>query len=129
MDNVSDKAIVIGILIFIGFLTKALFRKLNVNITHPFRFSLILWCIGMGIIYLGYNIYKEDVLSPVSNYLFVIGVIPMIIAGSVSYYAIFIERPSQKEPSRTSKTEKFVPFITEQILRKLIGNKRSRKIK
>jgi hypothetical protein len=72
----------------------------------------------MGIIYLGYNIYKEDVLSPVSNYFFVIGAIPIIIAGSVFFYYIF-SSPPQNKPLRTSKTEKFVTSITERILRKV----------
>lgn len=126
MDNVSDKAIVIGILIFIGFLITVLSKKLNINIKHPFRFSLMLWCIGAGIIYLGYKIYEEDVLSPVSNYFFIIGAIFWIPACAVSVYAIFIGFPRNK-PLRTSKTEKFVTSITEHILRKLFGNRNHEK--
>ena len=124
MENVAAKAIAIGTFIFIGFLIKALSKKLNINIKHPIRFSLISWFIGMGIIYLGYNIYKEDVLSPVSNYFFVIGAIPLIIGCSVGFYAIF-NPPPQNKPLSTSKTEKFVTSITERTLRKIFRHKRS----
>lgn len=123
MENIADKAMVWGIILFIGFLITVLFKKFHINIKHPFRFSLILWCIGMGIIYLGYKVYEEDVLSPVSDYLFVIGAIPLLISSSFGFYTIFNLLPRNK-PFKTSKTEKFVTSITEWTLRKIYGTKR-----
>jgi hypothetical protein len=123
MGNIADKAIVLGIMVFIGFLITVLFRKLHINIKHPIRFSLILWCIGMGIIYLGYKVYEEDVLSPMSNYFFVIGAIPLIIGSSFCFCTIY-NSPPRNKPLKTSKTEKFVTSITKWTLRKIYGGKR-----
>lgn len=73
MEDVFGKGIAIGILIFIGFLFKVLFEKININIKHPMFFSLILYCIGMCIGYLGWILHEEHGASFLSYSLFVMG--------------------------------------------------------
>jgi hypothetical protein len=125
MANMADKVIVIGTFVFIGFLIKVLSKKLNINIKHPIRFSLFLWCIGMGIIYLGYILYEANGFfeSFLSNSLYVIGAIIALISASIGFYTIF-NPPPQDKPIKPSRTEKFVTSITESTLRKIYGHKR-----
>jgi len=125
MENVAAKAIAIGTFVFIGFLIKMLAKKLNINIKHPIRFSLFLWCIGIGIVYLGYILYEANGFfeSFLSNSLFIIGAIIVIIGASVGFYTIF-NPPPQDKPLKPSRTEKFVTSITESTLRKIYGHKR-----
>jgi hypothetical protein len=125
MDNVAAKAIAIGTFVFIGFLIKLLYKKLNINIKHPIRFSLFLWCIGIGIVYLGYILYEANGFfeSFLSNSLYVIGAIIALIGASVGFYTMF-NPPPQNKSLEPSKTEKFVTSVTESTLRKIFGHKR-----
>jgi hypothetical protein len=126
MDNIASKAIVIGVMVFIGFLIKRFFQKIKIDIKHPLRFSLVLWCVGAGILYLGYILYEANGFfeSFLSNSLFVIGAIILITGATFGFYTMF--NPSrQNKPLKASKIEKFVTSITEQTLRKIFGHKRS----
>ena len=113
MENIADRAIFFPVALFIGYLITVLFKKLHINIKHPILFSLILWCIGMGI-----------GLSPVSNYFWVIGFISLIIGSSFGFYSVILYFRSRNKPLKTSKTEKFATSITKWTLRKIYGEKR-----
>ena len=73
MDDIAAKAIVIGIFIFMGFFVKVLLDKINVNIKNLNLFSLMLWCVGMGIGYIGYIAYEQHGASFLSYSLITIG--------------------------------------------------------
>lgn len=124
MDDIIAKAILFSALIFIGYLLKILFDKLNIHIKNLYLFTMILWCAGMGIGYIGYMFYKKDGGSIISYSLLTIAAIPLLVACSFFFYNLF-NPPPPKKPIRESRTEIFISSITERTLNKLFGKRKS----
>lgn len=130
MEDATAKAIVIGILILIGALIKALFKKINIKIKNPNLVSIILWCIGMGLGYWGGLLYEKHRMFLLSYLLLAIGAILLIVSGSVFFHALFnlpLQTKSFSGQNKPTKMEEFISSMTELILHnisKFIGLKK-----
>jgi len=106
----TNKAIALAILLFLGFLAREVFKKLNIK--HPAILSWALWLIGMSIIVFSFEVRDKDT----QTFLLIIGFIPALIGTAFLLDDVF--NPSPKESLEDAKTHK-LKMIRNKIL--LIG--------